>query len=93
MKPEPFLDSNLCVVKDDYSGDTAEMLKCTDQGILKAFDRLQCFSDFCIPAQFSRSQFDKQKAPTFVEAFKFYTLIFATSFASLSGTATVPPKM
>ena len=32
-------------------------------------------------------------APTFVEAFKFYTLIFATSFASLSGTATVPPKM
>ena len=46
MKPEPFLDSNLCVVKDDYSGDTAEMLKCTDQCILKAFDRLQCFPDF-----------------------------------------------
>ena len=63
MKPEPFLDSNLCVVKDDYSGDTAEMLKCTDQGILKAFDRLQCFPDFCIYAQIPVRNLAHKKLP------------------------------
>ena len=37
VKPESFLDSNTGVVEDDSSGDTAKILKCTDQGILKAF--------------------------------------------------------
>ena len=62
VKPESFLDSNTGVVEDDSSGDTAKILKSTDQGILKTFDRLQCFSDFCIPAQIPVRSLEHKKA-------------------------------